>query len=119
MNSEPKSDQVDAAQNASSDVLGNAHNARPASETASRYEMEVRLLTNYFRERLAVCGPLAMTDERRKIGTDSLTGLHGDLVRGSFVEWLAMRNYELSYNQTCKAFFAALALATTQDNSGS
>jgi hypothetical protein len=72
------------------------------------YQDEVKALTEYFTARLPVCGPLTLTDAERSRGVDSLKGLHSDLVRDAFVEWLAIRNYELSYNQTCIAFFTAL-----------
>lgn len=77
---------------------------------SQRYTDEIEALTEYFKERLPACGPVALTREEYQTGTDSLTGLHKMLVGGAFVEWLAKRKYELSYNQGCNAFFAAARL---------
>lgn len=87
---------------------------------SQRYTDEMEALTEYFKERLPVCGPVTLTRDEYGAGTDSLTGLHKLLVGGAFVEWLAVRNYELSYNQGCNAFFAAarlLGLLTVSDES--
>lgn len=84
----------------------------PANKS-QRYQDEIKALTEYFSLRLPACGPLTLTPEERSAGVDSLKGLHADLVRGAFVEWIAIRDYELSYNQTCIAFFTALD--ATQD----
>jgi hypothetical protein len=74
---------------------------------SEKYNTEVSVLVDYYCQRLPACGPIALTEAEYKRGVDSLAGLHADLVRGSFVEWLSQRNYELSYNQTCSAFFTA------------
>lgn len=85
---------------------------------SERYTSEVEALTDYFKERLPACGPVVLTRDQYRAGTDSLDGLHKMLVSGAFVEWLAKRSYELSYNQGCNAFFAAaraLDLLTVND----
>lgn len=74
---------------------------------SERYTSEVEALTEYFKERLPVCGAVVLTKDEYGAGTDSLTHPHKMLVGGAYVEWLAKHNYELSYNQGCVAFFAA------------
>lgn len=74
---------------------------------SERYQKEVSDLVDWYAARLPACGPLSLTQDEYKRGTDALTGNHATLARAAFVEWLAMRNYELSYNQCCSAFFEA------------
>jgi len=74
---------------------------------SERYAKEVEDLRAWFMERLPVCGSISLTTDQYKAGCDSLAGLHHDLVRASSTEWLTKRRYELSYNQTCCAFFGA------------
>jgi hypothetical protein len=50
---------------------------------------------------------VTLTEDQYKAGTDSLDRYHSDLVQAAFIEWLTMRKYELSYNQSCVAFFSA------------
>lgn len=75
---------------------------------SDRYAQEVNDLRDYFAARLPVCGPITLTDEQRKVGVDSLVGLPKRLVSSACTEWLLTRGYDLSYNQVCCAFFAAL-----------
>jgi hypothetical protein len=77
---------------------------------SERYQKEIEDLTAYFAVRLPACGPIVLTPEERKDGVDSLpkTSLAAALVRSACTEWLLTRNYDLSYNQVCCAFFAAL-----------
>jgi len=72
-----------------------------------RYQKEVADLIEWYAARLPVCGPVRLTQDEYSSGTDALQGLHATLAQAAFIEWLAMRNYELSYNQCCSAFFAA------------
>lgn len=72
-----------------------------------RYTQEVNDLREWFKQRLPAFGKIVLTEDEYKAGTDSLKGFQADLVRAAFVEWLAMRRYELSYNQGCIAFFGA------------
>lgn len=74
---------------------------------SDRYQKEVADLIEWYAARLPVCGPLQITEDDYRRGTDALTGMHLHLAQSAFIEWLAMRNYELSYNQCCSAFFAA------------
>ena len=77
---------------------------------SERYQKQIEDLTEYFKLRLPACGSINLTDDERKAGVDSLpeSSLAAALVRSACTEWLLTRNYELSYNQVCCAFFAAL-----------
>ena len=71
------------------------------------YAKQIDDLRVWFRERLPAHGQISLTKDQWKAGVDSLTGYHADLVRAAHIEWLTTRKYELSYNQTCVAFFGA------------
>lgn len=71
------------------------------------YAKQIDDLREWFKQRLPALGKTSLTDDEWKAGTDSLKNYHADLVRGAFIEWLTMRQYELSYNQMCVAFFGA------------
>jgi hypothetical protein len=71
------------------------------------YVKQIEDLRDWYKERLPAFGKVVLSADEYKTGTDSLEGFHGDLVKAAFVEWLSMRKYELSYNQSCVAFFSA------------
>lgn len=77
----------------------------------SRYTEEVGQLTGWFRNRLEPLNAFQMTEEDYQRGVDKLPKNLNALTREAFQHWLTQRKYELSYSQTCSAFFgAALAL---------
>lgn len=72
-----------------------------------RYDEEVDALKEWFIERLPAFGKIKLTPDEYSAGVDSLKSYHASLRDAACVEWLAMRNYELSYNQACLGFFMA------------
>jgi hypothetical protein len=74
---------------------------------SDEYEKEVRLLEAWFIEQIAGLEPLSLTTAEYKIGTDAVPEPWKGIVAEAGKIWLAHRNYELSYNQICRAFFAA------------
>jgi len=74
---------------------------------SERYQKEVNDLIEWYAARLPACGPFSLTESEYKQGTDALKGNHATLAQAAFIEWLATRNYELSYNQCCCACFEA------------
>lgn len=71
------------------------------------YETQIKLLTEWFKERLANLPSFTMTKAELRQGTDALKEEYASLVVEAMREWLEERHYELSYNQMCNAFFAA------------
>lgn len=71
------------------------------------YNEQVENLTHWYKQRLPVCGPFVLTYDQYAAGVDSLTGKHAQLRDAGFIEWQAIKSYELSYNQGCVAFFTA------------
>lgn len=142
MNSEPKSDQVDAAKNASSDVLGNAHDARPAF-TPGPYDRREREGENGV-EYYVASGPFILADnihgtlakkgetnatERKATAQlfasapamyEALRAMVIVMDRGPQPRKLEEALTWRQCDETARAMAdAAIALATTQDNSGS
>lgn len=76
-------------------------------QMSGRYSEEVDALRDWYAERLPALGPFTMTQGDYNAGTDRLPHSHSHLPRKAFNEWLTDRQYELSYNQSCQAFFAA------------
>ena len=74
---------------------------------SENYTKQINDLIQWFAERLPNLEQLKLTEAEYKIGVDSLKDYHAKLRDAAFIEWLTMRNYELSYNQVCNAFFAA------------
>jgi hypothetical protein len=72
-----------------------------------RYAKEINDLREWLKLRLPALGKFKLTRDQWEAGTDSLKNYHADLIRDAFIEWLTTREYELSYNQMCAAFFAA------------
>lgn len=64
-------------------------------------------LRDWFKARLTALPDVVLTQSEYRAGTDSLKEPHAPLTKQAFDEWLAKRNYELSYNQMCNGFFAA------------
>jgi hypothetical protein len=72
------------------------------------YTTQVSDLTAWFAERLPALPTLSLTWAQYTRGVDALPqGQHLHLVHEAMATWLKERNYELSYNQMCQAFFAA------------
>lgn len=71
------------------------------------YETQIKLLTEWFKERLANLPSFVMTKAELRQGTDALKEEYAALVVEAMREWLEERHYELSYNQMCNAFFTA------------
>lgn len=87
-------------------------------EMSGRYSKEVADLRAWFAERLPALGPFTMSRDDYQAGVDKLPETHRDLRNQATNEWLTERDYELSYNQMCQAFFAAandLKLLTIED----
>lgn len=74
---------------------------------SGRYSKEVDDLRVWLAERLPALGPFTMTRDDYQAGVDKLPQTHTELRREATNEWLTARDYELSYNQMCQAFFAA------------
>lgn len=72
-----------------------------------RYSEEVDALKAWYAERLPALGPFTMSQSDYDAGIDSLPESHTGLAQEAFNEWITNRKYELSYNQSCQAFFAA------------
>lgn len=69
------------------------------------YNQQIDDLCTWFTERLEKLPVVTMSAVDYSRGTDSLTGEHAAMVKEAFDVWLTERNYELSYNQICMAFF--------------
>ena len=65
-------------------------------------------LTAWFSKRLNLLSPVVYTREERDVGIDALPKHIRGLAKQAFDVWLKERNYELSYQQTCMAMFAAI-----------
>lgn len=76
-------------------------------EMSGRYSKEVNDLIAWFEERLPEKGAFVMSQADYQTGVDALKSPQHSLVNVAFTEWLSARQYDLSYNQTCQAFFAA------------
>lgn len=70
------------------------------------YNKQVVDLTNWFYERLKG-ETIEITREDHKRGIDTLSPEFNQLAKDAFDEWGNDRDYELSYNQLCIAFFGA------------
>jgi len=75
----------------------------------SRYADEVAALTAWFRPKLEG-QTLRISAAQHHQGTDGLPEPFHGMVTEAFDEWLYNRNYELSYNQMCVAFYGAAML---------
>jgi hypothetical protein len=75
---------------------------------SDNYQKQVNDLRAWFATRLPALGPIELSHAEIEGGIDSLTGEHKNLTDTAFNEWLTERNYELSYNQMCNAFFEAV-----------
>lgn len=76
---------------------------------SEKYLQQITDLTAWFVGRFANLPPLAMTDGDIALGCDAVKDeAYRRIIAESFGEWLNERSYELSYSQTCSAFFAAL-----------
>lgn len=75
---------------------------------SDRYNQEIVDLKIFFAEQTAAFPPIEITDEQRRVGIDALPEAYRSLNLSAFNKWLTERNYELSYNQSCIAMFAAL-----------
>jgi hypothetical protein len=71
------------------------------------YRNQIADLTDWFAVRLKTMGPPRPTEQERIRGVDALPERYRKLTAEAFQVWLAERNYELSYNQLCIAFFMA------------
>lgn len=72
-----------------------------------RYEKEVADLTEWFKAKLAELPEFKITQMEYNAGVDLTGPPYIKLAGEAFDEWLSKRNYELSYNQMCMAFFGA------------
>ncbi len=71
-----------------------------------RYEQEITDLSAWFETAMDGLPSITMTEAQYSRGTDALPeGEYCHLVAKAFSLWLNDRNYELSYNQICNAFF--------------
>lgn len=75
---------------------------------SERYTQEIEALKEWFKENLSSFPALDLTQDEFKAGTDSLKDGYAAIVSYAFWKWLYERNYELSYNQGCNAFFQAV-----------
>jgi hypothetical protein len=91
---------------------------RMFENVSDKYKQQIADLTDWFVERLPALGPVVLTEGEHKVGVDSLSGDHAELAREAFDVWLSERRYELSYNQTCNAFFAAAGRCGLLDVTG-
>lgn len=64
-------------------------------------------LAAWFRRRIPEIEVPAVTREMMNAGVDALGESVKRLCDEAHAEWLRERNYDLSYNQVCKAFFVA------------
>lgn len=72
----------------------------------SRYDDEISVLIEYFKKNLATHEPFSMTEEQFQSGCDGLESESlKQMIHDTFELWLSDREYELSYNQMCIAFF--------------
>lgn len=71
------------------------------------YHQQIEELRDWFKAKLAALPEVVLTKYEYSAGTDSLKAPHAPLTKQAFDEWLAQRNYELSYNQMCSGFFTA------------
>ena len=76
-------------------------------QMSGRYSEEVDALRQFFTERLPELGSFTMSQSDYSAGVDKLGFPRDALIEIASAEWLASRNYELSYNQMCQAFFGA------------
>ena len=76
---------------------------------SDRYIAETNALHYHFVAKMAELPPISLTEAARRVGTDCLPegSQHRAMVDEAFQEWLTSRDYELSYNQMCIAFFMA------------
>lgn len=78
-----------------------------------RYGEEIDCLKEWFFARLAARSePLTITNDQRRIGIDAMPDDIKAMANEAFNERLA-EGYELSHNQMCVAFFAAVDQAQT------
>lgn len=72
-----------------------------------RYRKELHNLTLWLRAALSCVPEFTITCQQYLYGVDALPSYLKDICNNAFHVWLTHRNYELSYNQMCIAFFSA------------
>lgn len=70
------------------------------------YGYQIDKLAEWFADKIAPWKHVEISKEQRSSGVDSVPDILRAIAEEAFREWGA-RRYELSYNQTCVAFFAA------------
>lgn len=71
------------------------------------YIKQINDLQEWYEKELEKLPEFTMTEAEYKNGVDSLPEPYLSLTTEAFNEWLKEKNYELSYYQTCNAFFQA------------
>jgi hypothetical protein len=77
------------------------------TKMSNRYACELDSLTLWFRAALSCVPKFVITRQQYAYGVDSLPSYLKDVCNNAFHVWLTHRNYEISYNQMCIAFFSA------------
>lgn len=71
------------------------------------YGKEIDILAAWFHDKIEPWQHMEISEEQRKNGVDDIPEILKEITLEAFREWGRSRSYELSYNQTCIAFFAA------------
>jgi len=74
-----------------------------------KYILMIELLTHWYEENIKYFPSIKLTEEGYKAGTDSIKEKeYIAVINHAFHKFLYEFKYELSYNQSCNAFFAAM-----------
>lgn len=79
----------------------------PSTDMSKLYRDTVNSLYAWFKQEIVLYPDICLTETEYNRGVDALAEPYKSLLDYAFQKWLYAYKYELSYSQTCSAFFAA------------